>query len=57
MTGTLTYNWPADFPQLDETSVRGTDAPLTLVETSDRGLTAASGGVRVDTDVQDDYER
>ncbi|MGW1029343.1 hypothetical protein ACWD4J_37655 [Streptomyces sp. NPDC002577] len=56
LTGTLTYNWSAEPPQLDETSVRGTDAPLALTETSARGLTATSGSVRVDTDVQTDYE-
>ncbi len=56
MSGTLTYSWSSDRTRPAGFTVRGTQAPLALARTADRGFTAATGTVRVTTTVQADYQ-
>ncbi|GGL74923.1 hypothetical protein GCM10010129_18370 [Streptomyces fumigatiscleroticus] len=56
LTGTLTYTWSSDPAKPADLTVRGTDDPLTLTGTADRGLTGSTGDVSVETTVQADYE-
>ncbi|MFJ7996594.1 hypothetical protein ACIQ7D_05445 [Streptomyces sp. NPDC096310] len=56
LAGTLSYDWSSDPQKPDGLTVRGTDAPMTLIRTTARGLTSGSSEVHVGTTVQADYE-
>ncbi|WP_280891103.1 hypothetical protein [Streptomyces sp. LBL] len=56
LTGSLSYSWSSEPRKPHDLSVRGTDAPLTLTTTANRGLTSGSSSVSVETTVQADYE-
>ncbi len=56
LTGTLSYTWSSEPERPAGLTVRGTDPPLTLTGTADRGLTGDTGHVNVTTTVQVDYQ-
>ncbi|RDG37409.1 hypothetical protein [Streptomyces corynorhini] len=56
LTGSLSYTWSSDPRKPEGHTARGTDAPLPLTATADRGLTHDSAEIRLDTTVQADYE-
>lgn len=56
LLGTLSYTWSSDPERPAELTVRGTEPPLTLTRTADRGLTGDTGYVKATTTVQVDYQ-
>jgi len=56
LLGTLSYTWSSDPERPAELTVRGTEPPLTLTRTADRGLTGGTGYVKATTTVQVDYQ-
>ncbi|MFE3602507.1 hypothetical protein [Streptomyces sp. NPDC059142] len=57
LAGTLSYSWSSEPEKPEGLTVRGTDAPLTLIRTAAaRDLTGDSGEIHVGTTVQADYE-
>jgi hypothetical protein len=56
LLGTLSYTWSSEPERPAELTVRGTEPPLTLTRTADRGLTGGTGYVKATTTVQVDYQ-
>ncbi|MFC5204112.1 hypothetical protein [Streptomyces kaempferi] len=56
LLGTLSYTWSSEPERPAELTVRGTEPPLTLTGTADRGLTGDTGYVKATTTVQVDYQ-